>query len=122
MSLRQAADLERAGILKTGRPLFLYLDFLQNVEKFPLDFETEIEAPRGKPQGASKPKEVSIFCSSLGRMRSLRVFKSMPKGIYEMKRLLILVLLLAVAGCATLEKGQSEKTYKKKDRHSEHRH
>jgi len=40
-----------------------------------------------------------------------------------MKRLLILVLLLVVAGCATMEKGQSEKTYKRQDhRHSEHRH
>lgn len=40
-----------------------------------------------------------------------------------MKRLLILVLLLALAGCATMEKGQSEKTYKKKEyRHSEHKH
>lgn len=40
-----------------------------------------------------------------------------------MKKFLVLVLLLAVAGCATLEKGVSEKTYKKQDhRHSEHRH
>lgn len=67
-------------------------------------------------------KKYRFSVRSLGRMRSLWVFKSMLKGIYKMKRLLILVLLLAVAGCATLEKGQSEKTYKKKDRHSEHRH